>query len=71
MKWSVLMSGRMKAWSSMKYINIQALMSRTQHDGSERCFLGMFGTSVFPVLALGSQKLTGNWMGWNVDSKSR
>ena len=34
-------------------------------------FLGMFGTYVFPVLALGSQKLTGNWMSWNVDSKSR
>ena len=71
MKWSVLMSGRMKGWSSMKYINIQALMSRMQHYGSERWFLGMFGTYVFPVLALGSQKLTGNWMSWNVDSKSR
>ena len=46
----------------MKYVNIRALMSQTQHDGSERWFLGMFGTYVFPVLALGSQKLTGNWM---------
>ena len=51
--------------------NIQALMSRTQHDGSEQWFLGMFGTYVFLVLLLGSQKLTGNWMSWNVDSKSR
>lgn len=46
-------------------------MSRMQHYGSERWFLGMFGIYVFPVLALGSQKLTGNWMSWNVDSKSR
>ena len=30
--------------------NIQALMSRMKHDGSEQWFLGMFGAYVFLVL---------------------